>query len=156
MVNTLATADYLHIDAEILRIGMFSESFHPVQNGVTTSVLTLVAGLRALNHHVCIFAPAHQELRETQVNVLRFPSFVSFLNREYPLAYPFLPRLALETHFDNLKLDVVHTHTPFVLGLTGANLALRRNIPLVTTFHTLYSQYTHYVPILPDTVTQAL
>src|SRR5579871_1526028 len=36
----------------ILRIGMFSESFHPVQNGVTTSVLTLVAGLRERNHRV--------------------------------------------------------------------------------------------------------
>ncbi len=135
---------------------MFSESFHPVQNGVTTSVLTLVSALRALNHHVCVFAPAHQELREMQPHVLRFPSFVTFLNREYPLAYPFFPRLALETHFDNLKLDIVHTHTPFVLGLTGAKLALRRDIPFVTTFHTLYAQYTNYVPFLPDTVTQAL
>jgi 1,2-diacylglycerol 3-alpha-glucosyltransferase len=156
MVNTVAVASQLDINEQTLRIGMFSESFHPVQNGVTTSVLTLVAALRGLNHHVCVFAPAHQELREPQTHVMRFPSFVSFLNREYPVAYPFLPRLALETHFDNLKLDIVHTHTPFVLGLTGAKLALRRNIPLVSTFHTLYSQYTHYVPILPDTVTQAL
>jgi 1,2-diacylglycerol 3-alpha-glucosyltransferase len=156
MVNTLADDAQGYIDEQTLRVGMFSESFHPVQNGVTTSVLTLVAALRTQNHHVCVFAPAHQELREPTANVLRFPSFVSFLNREYPLAYPFLPRLALETHFDNLRLDVVHTHTPFVLGLTGAKLALRRNIPLVTTFHTLYSQYTHYVPILPDTVAQAL
>ena len=77
-------------------------------------------------------------------------------NREYPLAYPFYPRLALETHFDRLRLDIVHTHTPFVMGLTGAKLALRRGVPLVSTFHTLYSQYTHYVPLLPDTVTQSV
>src|SRR5689334_20557632 len=115
-----------------LRIGMFSESFHPVQNGVTTSLLTLVAGLRALNHHVYVFAPAHQQQPENEANVLRFPSFVSVFNREYPLAYPFLPRLALASHFDNLKFDVVHTHTPFVLGLTGARLALQRGVPLVT------------------------
>ena len=138
------------------RIGMFSESFHPVQNGVTTSVLSLVSGLRARGHHVCVFAPAHEHQPDTESNVLRFPSFVSAFNREYPLAYPFYPRLALATHFDRLRLDVVHTHTPFVLGLTGAKLALRRGVPLVTTFHTLYSQYTHYVPLLPDTVTQSL
>jgi glycosyltransferase involved in cell wall biosynthesis len=142
--------------AESLRIGMFSESFDPVQNGVTTSLLTLVAGLRALNHHVCVFAPAHQQQRPNQTNVLRFPSFVSAFNRGYPLAYPFVPRLMLETHFDGLKLQIVHTHTPFVLGLTGAKLAIRRGVPLVSTFHTLYSQYSHYVPLLPESVTQAL
>ncbi len=135
---------------------MFSESFHPVQNGVTTSLLTLVSGLRQLGHHVCVFAPAHHEQPETEAHVLRFPSFVSVFNRGYPLAYPFFPRLALETHFDGLQLHIVHTHTPFVLGLTGGKLALRRGIPLVTTFHTLYSQYSHYVPLLPESVTQSL
>lgn len=139
-----------------LRIGFFSESFHPVQNGVTTSMLTLLAELRAQNHHVVVFAPANQQQREPETNVLRFPSFVSVFNREYPLAYPFLPRLALAPYFNRLKLDIVHTHTPFVLGLTGANLALSRGVPLVTTFHTLYSQYSHYVPFLPDAVTQSL
>jgi len=29
-------------------------------------------------------------------------------------------------------------------------------IPLVSTFHTLYSQYSHYMPLLPDTMTQNL
>jgi 1,2-diacylglycerol 3-alpha-glucosyltransferase len=143
-------------DPQSLRIGLFSESFHPVQNGVTTSVLTLVAGLRALSHHVWVFAPAHQEQTEPETNVLRFPSFVTVFNREYPLAYPFLPRLALATHFNRLRLDIVHTHTPFVLGLTGAKLALSRGVPLVSTFHTLYSQYSHYMPLLPDSVTQSL
>ena len=155
MTTTIASPIELE-DRHLLRIGMFSESFDPVQNGVTTSVLTLIAGLRSHNHHVYIFAPAHQQQREMQTYVVRFPSFVSFLNPEYPLAYPFLPRIALDTHFSNLKLQVVHTHTPFVLGLTGANLALQRSIPLVTTFHTLYAQYSHYLPFLPDTVTQSI
>lgn len=139
-----------------LRVGLFTESFHPVQNGVTISVQTLISGLRREGHHACVFAPAHQEQREPETNVLRFPSFVSVFNKEYPLAYPFFPRLALTTHFHRLKFDVVHTHTPFVLGLTGANLALSKGIPLVTTFHTLYNQYSHYLPLLPDTVTQTM
>jgi 1,2-diacylglycerol 3-alpha-glucosyltransferase len=143
-------------NSETRRIGMFSESFAPVQNGVTTSLLTLVSGLRARHHHVCIFAPAHQEQDEHEINVLRFPSFVSLFNRAYPLAYPFLPRLTLSTHFQRLRFDIVHTHTPFVLGLTGANLALASGVPLVSTFHTLYSQYTHYVPLLPEPVTHTL
>ena len=153
---TLAAANDQDASAASLRIGLFSESFEPVQNGVSTSILTLVDELRRQGHRVYVFAPAHQEQQEVQTNVLRFPSFVSAFNKEYPLAYPFLPRLALTTHFQKLRLDVVHTHTPFILGLTGAKLALRRSVPLISTFHTLYSQYSHYLPFLPDGVTQGL
>ncbi len=138
------------------RIGLFSESFRPVQNGVTTSLLTLIDGLRTRKHQVWIFAPDNEQQTEPEVNVQRFPSFVTSLNPNYPLAYPFLPRLALASQFNRLRLDVVHTHTPFVLGLTGANLALSRGVPLVTTFHTFYSQYSHYVPLFPDSMTQNL
>ncbi len=127
-----------------------------MQNGVTTSLLTLIDGLRARKNRVWVFAPENDQQIEPEVNVLRFPSFVTSLNPGYPLAYPFLPRLALATQFHRLRLDVVHTHTPFVLGLTGANLALSRGVPLVTTFHTFYSQYSHYVPLFPDSMTQNL
>ena len=139
-----------------LRIGLFSESFHPVQNGVTTSLLTLIHGLRTQKHHVWVFAPAHQQQPEEERNVYRFPSFVTHYNPEYPVAVPFLPRLALTTRLPRLRLNIVHTHTPFVLGLTGANLAVRRDIPLVSTYHTLYSEYSHYVPLLPEALKQSM
>jgi glycosyltransferase involved in cell wall biosynthesis len=139
-----------------LRIGLFSESFAPVKNGVTASLNTLIHGMRGAGHRVWVCAPAHDEQEMLETNVLRFPSFVTAYNRDYPLAYPFYPRVALSTHFNRLRLDVVHTHTPFVLGLTGAKLAITRGTPLISTFHTLYSQYTHYVPVLPEVMSQGL
>ena len=139
-----------------LRVAIFSESFHPIQNGVTTSVLTLVSELRSLGNHVWVFAPENESLHERETNVVRFPSFVTQFNPEYPLAYPFLPRITLANHLEKLKLDIVHTHTPFILGLTGADLAIKRGIPLVTTFHTLYSQYSHYITFLPEAFTQGI
>ena len=139
-----------------LRIGMFSESFHPVQNGVTTLSRTLLTELRKLGHQVWVFAPEHHDQPAHETDVVRFPSFVTQFNPEYPLAYPFIPRIKLATQIARLKLDVIHTDTPFVLGLTGADLAIRRGIPLVSTFHTLYSEYSHYVSFLPELFTQGL
>lgn len=135
---------------------MFSESFHPVQNGVTTSVRTLLTELRKLGHQVWVFAPEHHDQPEHETNVVRFPSFVTQFNPEYPLAYPFIPRIKLATQIAELHLDVIHTHSPFVLGLTGADFAIRRGIPLVSTFHTLYSEYSHYVSFLPEAFTHSV
>jgi glycosyltransferase involved in cell wall biosynthesis len=42
--------------------------------------------------------------------------------------------------------DVVHVHHPFFLGDTGLRLAAVHNLPVVFTHHTMYEQYTHYLP----------
>jgi 1,2-diacylglycerol 3-alpha-glucosyltransferase len=51
-----------------------------------------------------------------------------------------------------IKLDVIHTHHPFLLGQTAATKAQELNVPLVFTFHTQYREYTHYVPIPAEAV----
>jgi glycosyltransferase involved in cell wall biosynthesis len=41
---------------------------------------------------------------------------------------------------------VVHSHHPFLLGDTALRVAASREVPVVFTHHTMYEQYTHYVP----------
>jgi glycosyltransferase involved in cell wall biosynthesis len=55
-----------------------------------------------------------------------------------------------------LKLDVIHTHHPFLLGQTAAAKARDHNLPLVFTFHTQYQEYTHYIPIPQEQVQEFL
>jgi len=45
-----------------------------------------------------------------------------------------------------LGLDIIHVHTPFLMGSLGALTARRFNLPLVFTHHTLYHNYAHYLP----------
>jgi 1,2-diacylglycerol 3-alpha-glucosyltransferase len=52
----------------------------------------------------------------------------------------------------SIKLDVIHTHHPFLLGQTAATKAQELNLPLVFTFHTQYREYTHYVPFPAEAV----
>jgi glycosyltransferase involved in cell wall biosynthesis len=68
------------------------------------------------------------------------------------VAWPLLPHLSLreEHRFGREEFDIVHSHSPFTLGTLGAYWALRCNIPLVFTFHTLYHRYLHYVPLPPN------
>lgn len=122
-----------------LRIGLFTDTFLPDQNGIVTSVGLLSDELRAQGHHVDVVAPDFPGNVDTRTDVRRVPS----------VSYMFLPtyRLAWPTRKDfEQKYDVVHTHTPLTLGLAGARLARKWNVPHVATYHTHIEAYTHYVP----------
>ncbi len=125
-----------------LRIGLFTDTFLPDQNGIVTSVCLLSDELRARGHFVEVVAPDFPDFWDTRLDVRRVSS----------IRYTFLPtyRLAWPTRKDfELTYDVVHTHTPLTLGLAGARLARKWHTPHVATYHTHLSAYTHYVPGLP-------
>jgi len=55
-----------------------------------------------------------------------------------------------------LKLDVIHTHHPILLGQTAARKAAELGLPLVFTFHTQYWEYTHYIPFPQEAIQEFL
>lgn len=127
-----------------MRIGVFSDSYKPYISGVVISIENSVRELRALGHQVYIFAPRYPGQTEAEPAVFRFPSFRSPTNTDYTLAIPI--SLKLRSLLRELDLDLIHVHSPFLLGRLGAAQARRLEIPLVFTYHTLYDQYVHYVP----------
>ena len=80
--------------------------------------------------------------------MFRIFSVPSPSNPGYTLAVPLSPRV--NRIVKTLNLDVVHVHSPFILGQIGASCSRRLGIPLVFTYHTLYDQYVHYVPVAQE------
>lgn len=137
-----------------MRIGIFTESYEPVRNGVAVSTGTLVHELRMLRHHVCVVAPQYPGYRDSSPFVLRVPSILTRANADYPVPYPWFPRLRRE--ITRLHLDVLHSQTPWFLGLLAARCSKQHNLPHVSTYHTLYDHYAHYLFFLPEQATQNL
>jgi glycosyltransferase involved in cell wall biosynthesis len=52
------------------------------------------------------------------------------------------------------NLDVIHSQSPFMLGLIAMMIARHEHTPLVATNHTLYTEYSHYVPVVPEEITK--
>jgi len=125
-----------------LRIALFTDTFLPDQNGIVTSVGLLSDELRARGHHVDVVAPFFPEQVDDRADVRRVPSVRYMFLQTYRLAWP------TRKDFEQ-KYDLVHTHTPLTLGLAGARLARKWNVPHVATYHTHLEAYTHYVPGLP-------
>jgi 1,2-diacylglycerol 3-alpha-glucosyltransferase len=134
-------------------IAFFTESYWPVTNGVSTSVETFRQALELAGHRVFIFAPRFPGHKDDPDRIVRYPSYRLPFQRDYPISYPFSPGAARK--FASIAPDVVHTMSPFVLGKVGRNLARRHGLPLVSTNHTLYTEYTHYARVFPTRLAKA-
>ena len=129
-----------------LRIAMFSESYLPRISGVAHSLHAVTRALRAEGHRVLIAAPRYPGYEDADPDVVRFPSVRPPQERDFPLGVPYSP--AAWRRLEDADPDVVHAHSPFLMGAAGARLARRRQIPLVFTHHTLYDEYVHYAPFV--------
>lgn len=128
-----------------LRIAVFSDSALPVLNGVSISIQCLIDSLRDRGHSVSLFTADHFRIKDTDPNTYRFNAIETPWTKGYPLAYPpFYPMLR---QFRKQKFDVIHSHTPFTIGFIGLRWAESHEIPIVSTYHTLYDRYAHYIPL---------
>lgn len=132
-----------------VRIGVFTDSYHPYVSGVVRSIDTFTEELSRRGHEVFIFAPGYPGHRRRQGNVFRFFSLPAPVGRtDFALALPWSPRLG--NTVGRLGLDLIHVHSPFLMGFLGARCAELHRLPLVFTYHTLYHEYVHYVPLMAD------
>ncbi len=126
-----------------MRIAMFSDTYTPQINGVVTSINTFMHELRSQGHEVYIFGPQLSGVTENDFE-FRFQSAPYLFHSEQRLIYPYSRKLK---QFKDLEIDIIHSHTPFSMGWLALRLAKKHNIPLVHTYHTLFTEYVHYVPL---------
>ena len=132
-----------------MHIAYFTNTYLPVVSGVVRSVQSFREALSALGNNVFVFAQ-EDDYEDTEPFIFRYPSLKLPLPGDIPTALPVSP--FVDQLLPKLKLDVIHTHHPFLLGQTAAGKARDLNLPLVFTFHTQYHEYTHYVPFPQEQV----
>ena len=122
-----------------LRVGLFSECYRPIQNGIVASIDALAHALRARGNDAIVVTPQMPDYDDYDRDVVRVRSFPLPTRTAYRLTLPLLPRRLG-------ALSIVHTHSPFVTGWLGRSAARRAGVPLVFTYHTQLDAYAHYVP----------
>jgi len=118
-----------------MRIGLVSDTYTPQVNGVTTVVRRIAALLGAQGHEVAIIAPRYPRSEQrADARELRVPSVAFPLYPDIRLSLPSFRRV--DEFLDGFQPDLLHVHTEGALGSAGRRCALRRGLPLVTSFHT--------------------
>lgn len=126
-----------------MRIGLFTDTYTPDINGVVSSIVTLQRELEKNGHDVYVITNHKAMTMKKEGNVLRLPGLELKWLYGYKLSTPY--HFSARDEIKNMHLDVIHVHTEFGVGMFGRIVAKYLNIPVVTTYHTMYEDYTHYV-----------
>ncbi|MBP3891028.1 MAG: RecX family transcriptional regulator [Solobacterium sp.] len=137
-----------------MRIGLFTDTYPPEINGVANSTYILKEALEKLGHEAYVVTTrkgiGFSEWDESH-RVLRLSGIELKGLYGYVLTSPF--HINAENKVRKLKLDIIHAQTEFGVGIFARICAKTLGIPLVSTYHTTYEDYTHYVnPIHMDIV----
>ena len=131
-----------------MRIMMFTNTYLPHVGGVARSVSTFEEEFCRRGHDVRVVAPQFEGAEHSSGRVLRMPAIQHFNGSDFSVRIP-VPGL-LADFVDDFRPDILHSHHPFLLGDSALRMAWSRRLPLVFTYHTMYEQYTHYVPLDSD------
>lgn len=138
-----------------MRIGLFTDAYYPMVDGVI-KVVDSYARRLVDKCEVIVFAPGFGKDKEVDVPYpVERCHTLSFNNFDYSVPMPHIDP-AFEAALIRSKLDLVHIHSPFSIGLIGLNYARLRDVPVVATIHSQYKQDFERALRLPTTVNLAV
>ncbi len=132
-----------------MRIGLFSDTFPPDLNGVANSTNILFQELLKHGHQayvVCTRAGTGWAEWNEDHTILRLAGVT--IKRLYGYAVTTPIHVNALNEVRALNLDVIHCQTEFGVGMFARICSKQLNIPLVSTYHTSYEDYTHYLNLL--------
>ncbi len=131
-----------------MKIALFSDTFPPQVNGVAHTVYRFALALTEAGHEVRVFtvsghkAETLKKPAQEHLTVHYFPSLPALVYPGERAGIPFAGALAAVKAF---APDIIHTHTPFSVGLNAVRCARALKVPLVGTHHTFFDHYLQYV-----------
>ena len=127
-----------------MRIALFTDTYPPFVNGVSTSTFNLANALKAKGHEVLVIAPRFTDGKLEQIdNVIYIPGIA--LKKIYGYRVTNLFANKPISMVKKFKPDVIHNQTDFTIGVLARRCAKKLKVPIVYTYHTSYEDYTYYL-----------
>ena len=135
-----------------MRILFVTNNYTPYSGGVVSSINATVNALQSQGHDVAIVTLNFLGTKHQDPDyVKRVTCPIRFMYKKNYMALPLKPTQDIIFFAKKYKPDIIHVHHPFLLGVSGSNVARILDVPCVFTYHTMYEQYAHYVPLFGNT-----
>lgn len=128
-----------------LRIAFFVDTFFPTYDGVVIYIDNIV---RALSDfcEITVFCPGMENdefYQKFPYKIVRCP-FWKIWGFPYEIANCRWNKI-FTNYFQKHNFDIVHVHSPFMVGKIGYKCGLKNRIPIITTLHSQYHRdFYHY------------
>ncbi len=124
----------------IQRIGIMTNTYPPMRNGVSIAVYGLEKALQKKGIEVFIACPSVDGvIYEKNILPLKGMELPSDISADLQLPAPYAKQVL--NFFRTNKVDIVHTHDTIFGGIEGVFMARELDIPVVHTFHTMIENY---------------
>ncbi len=128
-----------------LHIAIFTDSYRPSVNGITTSIDHLTVRLAERGHRFTILSPTiTPELQSLHKNItlMNVPSLPASYYEEF--RWSTLRTTKIQEKLEGTGIDLIHFMTPVFTCYLGIKIARKLNVPLVGTYHTLIADPNYY------------
>jgi len=122
---------------EKINICLLNDSFPPVIDGVANAVLNYADVIEKKYGSAVVAVPNYPGVKDDYpFQVIRYPSINTTRSIGYRTGIPYWPGALRELM--KHKIDVIHSHCPFVSTLIARALRSAVNAPIVLTYHTKF------------------
>lgn len=128
-----------------MRVLITTDLFKPTINGVVTSILNLEKELKEQGHEVKILAVSQNVYSYREDNAYYIKSVPSHIYPEVRI--PISKATSFVEELIEWKPDIIHSQCEFFSYGFARRIAKATKARIVHTYHTLYEQYTEYIPI---------
>lgn len=119
-------------------------------------VSQIKSSLEAEGHEVYLFCPDYPDHTDTEKNVIRIKSVGTPLKLDDRLPITLKKKKEIKQFLIENKIDVIHSHSEFILGRLAKKFARQLDIKYVHTFHTMWEDYSHYLMMPKISIRKAL
>lgn len=127
-----------------MKIAVFSDTFFPQVNGVVNAIRNYDRMLSIRGHDVRVYTsgkkPGVSRLDGAEIHRYRAFTFLPYPEFEYSV-----DMIGPVADATEQRPNIVHAHTPFLMGYCAWMTARSRKVPLVGTFHTPIEEYVMYL-----------
>ena len=128
-----------------MKIAIFTDTYLPEINGVSVCV-NLLARELSKYHKVILFCPKYLKGNKKGTGDFKLIRIKSVPLPVYNTLRFSLPNIVrIYKILKKFKPDIIHFHCPGPLGIASVVLSKTLNIPVVTTYHTLYNELLFYI-----------
>ncbi|MFI5412662.1 MAG: glycosyltransferase [Candidatus Micrarchaeales archaeon] len=125
---------------ESLKIAFYTDTFLPAHDGVVTSIMNFRKELMKRGHEVYIFASGNEKTKQMigdkkDIYIIKGMKF-----KKYPQYNLALMPFTSASKLNEISPDIVHAHTPFIMGTWALAMAKMNKFPIVSTFHTMFTE----------------